>query len=195
MRNYAIIIAAVLMLGGCVPAAIYSAGTAGAEIGMQDRTVGRSLDDLALKASVSKKFFDADVNDLFKNTEVDVIEGRVFLTGSVESMDTAIRAVTLAWQVNGVREVINELKVNETSGIIDYARDAWIQRQIGTQLLFTKGIRSTNYTIECVGGVVYLMGIAQNEEELRKVTDIASRTKYVTQVISHVVMKNDPRRN
>lgn len=198
MREYGklITIGLSLILNACAPAAIgvVSAGVAGTELGMQDRTVGRSLDDLALKASISKKFFDADINDLFKNVEVDVIEARVFLTGGVKSMDTTIRAVTLAWQVNGVKEVINELKVDENSGIIDYARDAWIQRQIGTQLLFTKGIRSTNYTIECVGGVVYLLGIAQNEEELRKVTSIASRTKYVKEVVSHVVLKDDPRR-
>lgn len=183
------------LLQACVPAAIgvASAGVAGTELGMQDRTVGRSIDDLALKAQISKKFFDADINDLFKNVEVDVIEARVFLTGGVKSMDTAIRAVTLAWQVNGVKEVVNELKVDD-SGIVDYAQDAWIQRQIGTQLLFTRGIRSTNYTIECVGGVVYLLGIAQNEEELRKVTSIASRTKYVKEVVSHVVLKDDQRR-
>lgn len=183
------------LLQACVPAAIVSAGTAGAEIGMQDRTVGRSLDDLALKASVGKKFFDKDINDLYKNVEVDVIEARVFLTGSVNKTTTEIEAVNLAWQVPRVKEVINEIQVDEQSGLFDYAKDAWIQRQIGAQLLFTKGIRSTNYTIECVNGVVYLMGLAQDENELRKVSDIASRTKYVKEVVSHVVLKNDPRRN
>jgi osmotically-inducible protein OsmY len=196
IRNCLLLVACCWLLAACVPAAVgvVSAGVAGTELGMQDRTVGRSLDDLALKTQISKKFFDADINDLFKNVEVDVIEARVFLTGGVKSMDTAIRAVTLAWQVNGVKEVVNELKVDENSGLLDYAQDAWIQRQIGTQLLFTKGIRSTNYTIECVGGVVYLLGLAQNEEELRKVTSIASRTKYVKEVVSHVVLKADPRR-
>lgn len=183
------------LLQACVPAAIVSAGTAGAEIGMQDRTVGRSLDDVALKAAISKKFFDKDINDLFKNVEVDVIEGRVFLTGSVNKTETEIEAVNLAWQVPRVKEVINEIQVDDQSSLLDYAKDAWIQRQIGAQLLFTKGIRSTNYTIECVNGVVYLMGLAYDENELRKVSDIASRTKYVKEVVSHVVLKSDPRRN
>lgn len=194
MRNVWLLVASCWLLQGCAPVAIVSAGTAGAELGMQDRTVGRSFDDLALKAAVSKKFFDKDINDLFKNVEVDVIEARVFLTGSVKTTETEINAVNLAWQVPRVREVINEIQVDEQSGIVDYARDAWIQRQIGAQLLFTKGIRSTNYTIECVGGVVYLMGLAYDQIELDKVTQIASRTKYVKQVISHVVLRDDPRR-
>jgi osmotically-inducible protein OsmY len=197
MREYAKIVTLLAILATltqCVPAAIVSAGGAGAELGMQDRTVGRSFDDLALKASVSKKFFDKDINDLFKNVEVDVIEARVFLTGSVKSTETEINAVKLAWQVPRVKEVINEIQVDDQSGLLDYARDAWIQRQIGTQMLFTKGIRSTNYTVECVNGVVYLMGLAYDENELRKVNDIASRTKYVKEVINHAVLKNDPRR-
>lgn len=183
------------LLQSCVPVAVVSAGAAGSELGMQDRALGRSLDDVALKAKISKKFFDKDLNDLFKNVEIDVIEARVFLTGGVKTTDTEISAVNLAWSVQGVKEVINEIQVDDQSGLIDYARDAWIQRQIGTQLVFTKGIRSSNYTIECVNGVVYLMGLAVNQAELDKVTEIASRTKYVKQVVSHVVLTNDPRRS
>lgn len=195
MKSILLLVAGCWLLQGCVPVAVVSAGSAGAELGMQDRTLGRSLDDVALKAAISKRFFDKDVNDLFKNVEVDVIEARVFLTGGVKTTETEINAVNLVWQVKGVKEVINEIQVDDKSGLIDYARDAWIQRQIGAQLLFTKGIRSTNYTIECVNGVVYLMGLAYDETELGKVSTIASRTKYVKQVVSHVVLKNDPRRN
>jgi osmotically-inducible protein OsmY len=195
MKKIAFLLSSLWLLQGCVPVAIASAGSAGADLGMQDRTVGNAIDDISIKTAISGKFFNKDVNDLFKNVEVNVIEGRVFLTGDVLNPQTEIEAVRLAWQVKGVREVVNELQVEDKTSITDYVRDAWIQRQIGTQLLFTKGIRSTNYTLECVNNVVYLFGLAHDEEELRKVTSIASRTKYVKEVVSHVVLKHDPRRN
>jgi len=105
-----------------------------------------------------------------------------------------MKAVDMAWKVNGVKEVINEIQVENTSDVIDAAKDVWIETQIEGELLLTKGIHSSNYNVECVNGIVTLMGIAQDDTELSKVTDIASHTSGVKQVISHVIMKDDPRR-
>ena len=38
------------------------------------------------------------------------------------------------------------------------------------------------------------MGIAQSEDELSRVTNVASTTSYVQRVVSYVRLKNDPRR-
>jgi len=54
-----------------------------------------------------------------------------------------------------------------------FASDAWISTQIESKLLFTKDIKSVNYSVETIDGVVYLMGIAQDREELDAVTQIA----------------------
>jgi osmotically-inducible protein OsmY len=170
----------------CIPTAIVGGGAKTAELATQDRTLGEGFDDLALETRINHRFFDKDVNDLFKNVDVDVVESKVFLTGSVMKPDTAINAVTLAWQERGVKEVVNEIQVNDKSDITDATVDVWIEGQIATQMLFTKRIRSANYTVEVVNSTVYLMGNAQDEAELRRVTDIASRTKYVKEVISHV---------
>lgn len=178
-----------LMLQSCVPVAVAGAGAKAVQVGAQDRTVGRGLDDLTLETRINKRYFDKDVNDLFHNIDVDVVDGKVFLTGNVKKPETAILAVAEAWKVSGVKEVVNEIQVDDTSGTVDAAQDVWIEGQIATRMLFTKGIHSANYTVECVNGIVYLMGSARDEAELRRVTDIASRTKYVKQVISHVVVK------
>ena len=103
-------------------------------------------------------------------------------------------AVRLAWTVKGVREVIDEIQVNDKSGLADFARDSWIGAQIRSRLLLEKNLRSVNYSVEAVNGVVYLMGIAQDQNELDKATYIASTTAYVKQVVSHVILKDDPRR-
>ncbi|RYE14641.1 MAG: BON domain-containing protein, partial [Rickettsiales bacterium] len=86
-------------------------------------------------------------------------------------------------------EVINEINIAEPTNklaIKDYSIDSWITTQIKARLLINKYIRSVNYNIETVDKTVYLFGIAQNDEESKSVSSIASTTKYVKHVISHV---------
>ena len=75
------------------------------------------------------------------------------------------------------------------------SRNAWINTQIRTRGLLAKDIRSVNYNVESVNGTVYLMGIAQDQAELSRMEYVARTTKGVQKVISHVRMKNDPRRD
>ena len=185
----------ILLLTSCGPiSSTLGAIGKGVQLDRQDRTAGMALDDLTVETTINHRFFRTDVNDLFKNVDVDVIEGRVFLTGNVNHYESMVKAVDLAWEVHGVREVINEIQVENTSDITDAAQDVWIELQIEGELLITKGIISPNYNVECVNGIVTLMGVAQSDAELQLVTNIASRTAGVKKVVSHVIMKDDPRR-
>lgn len=181
-----------LFLSGCVPVAL-GAATQGATVVAQERSVGNAVDDAGILGHI-KYLYAQKGQGLFGDVEVKVVEGRVLLTGNVEKPEAQIEAVNLAWQVNGVREVINEIQVTDQSGIGNYARDVWISTQIRTRLLFTKNIRSVNYSVITVNQVVYIMGIAQDQQELDRVTYIASITDYVKKVTSYVQLKSDPRR-
>lgn len=181
-------------LSGCVPALIGAGATTGGVVAAQERTAGNAVDDAGIKLTINNLFIRQDINDLFKNVAIHVTEGRVLLTGDVDKPESKVQAVGLAWKAAGVREVIDEIQVNDQTGVADYARDAWIASQIRMRLLLEKNLRSVNYNVEVVNNVVYLMGIAQNQDELAKATYIASTTKYVKQVVSHVVLKDDPRR-
>ena len=52
-------------------------------------------------------------------------------------------------------------------------------------MTFDKYIQSINYSIETVHGAVYLMGVAQSQEELDRVIKLARRIKGVSEVISY----------
>lgn len=171
-----------------------TAASTGAVTVAQERSVGHAVDDTGIYAQIKNKFLQTDVNDLLSNVGVEVIEGRVLLTGSVNKPETAIEAVRLSWLVDGVTEVINEIQVNDKSGFVDYARDTWISAQIKGRLVLGKNIKSINYSIETVNGTVYIMGIAQDEDEMNRVIYVARTTKYVQKVISHVRLKTDSRR-
>lgn len=193
MRGFILGIVTLIFLPGCVPLVI-GAGTETAVVVAQERSVGNAVDDAGILLKIKNLYAQANYKDLLANIEIKVVEGRVLLTGNVDRPQSQIDAVNLAWQVNGVKEVINEVQVNDQAGVWNYARDVWISTQIRSRLLITKGVRSVNYSVITVNQVVYIMGIAQDQSELDRVTSVAATTNYVQRVVSYVRLKDDPAR-
>ena len=165
---------------------------AGATVGVaayQERGVKGRAKDLKIEALILEQFIKAGLK-LTTTIGVDVYEGRVLLTGASKNTKITDQAAKIAWKVNGVKTVINEIQVGYSSNISNFAQDAWITTQVKSHITFDTNIYSINYAIETVNGTVYLIGIAQNKKELDKVKNHASNTKFVRNVISHVRIKN-----
>jgi osmotically-inducible protein OsmY len=185
-------LAAALGASGCAPVLIGAAATAGVVIA-QERTVGDAIDDTVIQARIKDRLLQQSSN-LFLRVSTEVLEGRVLLTGSVASAQDRIEAVRVAWTVPGVREVFNEIQVSERVGIANTLADARTTATLRFQIMGDRNIVDINYSIDTVNGIVYLMGIAQNQAELDRVVGYARNISGVRQVISHVVLRNDPRR-
>lgn len=182
-----------LLLGGCMQTIVGIA----AELGVaaaQERTVGGAVDDFTIWTQIKHHYVQEDVNELLVGVSVEVIEGVVHLTGAVVDPASRINAVKLAWQPKGVKEVVNEIQVVENREPASVAKDKWISTQVVSRLLVAEDVKSINYSFETVNAIVYLMGIAQDEQELNKVTNIISKVKGVERVISHVRLRTDPSR-
>ena len=193
MKKIALLLIVCVMVSGCWPLFI-GAGTETAVVVAQERSVGNAVDDAAILLKIKNLYAQTDYKDLLANVEIKSVEGRVLLTGNVDKPESQVTAVKLAWQVDGVKEVINEVQINNQAGLGNYARDVWISTQIRSRLLLTKNVRSINYSVITVNQTVYLMGIAEDQTELDNVTYVASTTNYVTRVVSYVRLKDDPRR-
>lgn len=185
--------AMVISVSGCIPLLI-AGGTETAVLVSQERSVGSAVDDAGILLKIKNLYAQQESKDLLTNVEIKSIEGRVFLTGNVDKTDSQIEAVRLAWKIDGVKEVINEIQINDQSGVWNYTKDVWISTQVRSRLVLGKDIKSINYSVITVNQVVYLLGIAQNQEELNRVTNVASSTSYVQRVVSYVRLKNDPKR-
>ena len=181
-----------LMLNGCVGLAI-GAGAAGVTAAQQERGFVGTVEDTVIRAKINERWISHN-EDMFLAVGLQVNEGRVLLTGRVDEPQHRLDAVRLSWQVVGVREVINEIKIAKEGEGSTFARDTWISTQLKTKILFDKEVSSINYSIETVGGVIYLMGIAQDKEELNRVTFHARNLSYVKGVVSYVQLKDDPQR-
>ncbi len=183
----AILILLSLALSGCVGVAIGAGATAGTAA-MQERGFGGAVDDTVIHGKITSAYLKNDV--AFKLIAVKVHEGRVLLTGTVPKPNDRVAAVRHAWNTEGVSSVINEISVSDDSGILDLARDKWVSAQLRLKITFDSKIKAINYAIDTVNGTVYLMGIAQNNEELALVRNHARGIEYVRRVISHVRLKN-----
>jgi osmotically-inducible protein OsmY len=152
------------------------------------------VDDAKIKGDISTAYVDNSFG-LYHDIQVDVIEGRVMLTGSVEKPESHESAVKIAWQTAGVRQVIDEIQVTSEGGFKSGVNDTWIANKLRTQLMFNGDVKNVNYTVEVENGVVYLFGIAQDQTELDRVINMARDISDVKKIINHVVLKDDPRRN
>ncbi|MDZ5646149.1 BON domain-containing protein [Nitrospirillum sp. BR 11828] len=117
---------------------------------------------------------------------VTVDRGEVLLTGNARDPDMRVDAVRLAWQADGVRKVLNEIKIADESSLSDSATDAWINTKLWAALLLDGQVKSSNYSIETVNQVVYIMGVARSGVELEAVLQHARELPRVRQVVNYV---------
>jgi hyperosmotically inducible protein len=83
---------------------------AGCQSMMGGRTTGETVDDASITAAVKTKLAGEKMSTLTK-IDVDTNKGTVYLNGNVDSLAMKTRAGELARQVNGVRDVVNNLRV------------------------------------------------------------------------------------
>lgn len=177
---------------GCAALLLTGAGAAGLAAA-QERPIGQAIDDAIIAAQVTEKLLQKD-EALFGNVNIEVLEARVLLTGVVPIPEDRMTAARLTWKIDGVREVLNEIQVNDKSSLIDAGKDAWITTQLKSTTLGDAKIIDLNYYVETINGIVYLLGIAQDRAELDRIIGHARNVKGVKKVVSHVIIKTDPRR-
>ena len=177
-----------LFISGC-QSAYMATVTQAVLIEKEERSFNNFVEDTIIVAQLKNAYF-SNNEKIFFNVSVEVTEGRVLLTGSVEQIDERIEATKLAWGIEGVNEVINEIQISNDEGILDYADDLIMKTKINAKLLLDKDILNLNYSVEVVNGIVYLIGIAQSQEELDSVINISESTYGVQNVINYVRLKD-----
>ena len=190
--------AAAALCGACIVSAcgpetwLGVAATAGTAA-MEERGFVAAVSDAAILTELNAQFFGRS-SKMWAGLSVQVSEGRVLLSGKVREPEMRLNAVRITWQANGVREVNNEIEVTNRNVIGTLAHDTWISTKLKTRITFDRDVSAINYTVVTVESVVYLMGIAQNQEELDRVVNHARDIADVRRVVSYVRLKDDPLR-
>ena len=164
--------------------AIGTASTAIA-VSTEERSLGEFVDDTLIKTQIKNLYFDTN-EAIFFNVDVEVTQGRVLLTGTVEDSDLRIEATRIAWGIEGVKTVINELQISNDDSILSFADDLVITTKIKGKLLLNSESPYMNYTVETVNGIVYIIGIARSEEERQSVIDLSKDIYGVVEVVDYI---------
>ena len=186
------LISSAFLLSGCTGIGLLTGAAAVTGISAaQEGGLSRATSDAAIKLRINEAWFQYDV-EAFQKLSTTVNQGRVLITGAVQNPEHRVEAVRLAWQVKDVQQVINEIRVSESEGVKGFVRDNWITSRLRGSLTLDRNVQSINYSIETVQGIVYLMGVAQNQKELNHVIEKARTISGVKQVVSYVKLAGEP---
>ena len=173
-------------LSGCAGIVIGAGATAGVAA-LEERTAKTIASDTTIATKIRLSLVDTH-EKLALGVAVEVYESRVLMTGTVPTEELRAKAIQLAWKVKEVKDVLNEIQISEV-GLVDVAKDSWITAQLTSSLTFDRDVQAINYNIETVNGIIYLIGLAQNQRELDRVIARAREIGGVQRVISHMQIK------
>ena len=170
---------------------------AGARAGLaiaEERSIRTVISDTALKLALNKGLVESSFENLFWTVKTTVFEGRVLLTGGVETEQLRDQASEIVWAVEGVREVLNELQVVRDKSVADSVRDKMIVVSLHSKIAGDKKITGINYKIVTYNRTIYLIGVAQTQGELDRVVTYARSIRYVRRLVNYVLLVQDERR-
>ena len=180
-----------LLLSGCAPALV-GVGTAAVAASSTEKGLTTSVSDGVIYTKIQDRFIQADAS-LSTVLDVTVNDAAVLLTGKVKTPEERVLATRLVWEVRGVREVINEVQVTDTSSIKDVAKDLAASAQLRGKLIADTNVSSLNFSIDVVNGTVYLSGVAADAEEMNRVVGHARELRFAQQVVNYITLRSDQR--
>lgn len=186
-----VLLLASIGLPGCASAVI-GVGTAAVAASTTEKGLSTSVADTQIHAKLTDRFVKTDFS-LVTAVDITVNDGAVLMTGKVKTPEEKILATRLAWEIFGVREVVNELQVTDTSSIKDIAKDLAASATLRTKLITDGNISSLNFSIDVVNGTVYLSGVAANAEEMNRVVAHARDIRFTQQVVNYITLQSDKR--
>jgi osmotically-inducible protein OsmY len=193
MRNKILILFFVgLILSGCAGVASKGIFGTGVSVAFDPRTVGTQVDDSIMQKNLTGRILLIDKKYLL-SVKTKVLDGRIFLTGKVDSPEEKLKLTKLAWETSGVRSVRNDIKIKEEFNFQQSAKDILITSQLRSAMIFNKEIKATNYQIDTYKKKIYVYGIALTTEEKDLVIKEAKEILDVEDVIASIILVDDLR--
>ena len=183
--NIFIIMGLLATLGCSGPQVITTGAGAAIAAAEDEKTLGDVFDDTSISIGIKDRVFMYEAVLLTK-IGVDVEKGKVLLTGILKDQNQRVEVVRLAWKQPGVREVINEIEIEDSFNIKNYAEDKIIQVQLVGKVLGDRDIKKLKYNFEVQNKVIFILGVTSDEAELERVFDHARSIKGVQDIISYV---------
>ena len=181
-----------LILSGCVGASSKGVFGTGVTVALDPRTLGTQIDDGIMDKNLDARLLISNKSYIL-NINTQVLDGRIFITGKVDTPEEKLQITKIAWETEGVRSVRNDLKIKEEFNFKQSAKDILITSQLRSAIIFNKKIKSANYSIDTYKKKIYIYGIAETEDEKNEVIKEAKEILDVENVIASILLVEDLR--
>jgi osmotically-inducible protein OsmY len=181
-----------IILSGCVGYSSTGVLGTGVSIALDPRSFGTQIDDSIMQQNLRAKLLATNKSYII-SVKTKILDGRIFLTGKVNSVEDKLKITKLAWEIKGARSVNNDLRIKEEFNFKRSAKDLLITSQLRAALISNKKIKSVNYNIDTYKKKIYIYGISQNKMERDEVTKEAKQILDVKDVITSIFLVDDLR--
>ena len=176
-----------LVLSGCVGASSKGVFGTGVTVALDPRTLGTQIDDGIMDKNLDAKLLLVN-KKYFIDLSTQVLDGRIFLTGKVDTPEEKLKITKVAWEIEGARSVRNDIKIKESFNFKQSAKDILITSQLRSAIIFNKKIKSANYSIDTYKKKIYIYGIAISSEEKDLVVQEAKNISDIKDVIASILL-------
>ena len=187
-----IILISLVFITGCVGYSSTGVLGTGVSIALDPRSLGTQIDDSIMQQNLRARLISADKSYII-SVKTKILDGRIFLTGKVNSVEDKLKITKLAWEIKGARSVNNDLQIKEKFDFKRSAKDLLITSQLRAAIIGNKKIKSVNYNIDTYKKIIYVYGIAQNKTERDEVSKEAKQILDVEDVITSIFLVDDLR--
>ena len=147
-----------------------------------ERSISQQIADDNLAAEAIDTVVDLDVYS--SNIRINIVpsNGYLLLIGQVDNVQTSNTIENSLSQLDGVKSIYNQLRINQPIGPIQQTQDAWITAKVKKQLASHDDVDSFKIKVVTENSEVFLIGLV-TQAMSDDATNVARKVTGVKQVI------------
>ena len=190
MRKSFIILFFLFLLNSCVGSSTGGVFGTGVSVALDPRTLGTQIDDSIMQKNLLARLALTEKKYLIK-ISIKVLDGRIFLGGTVDEPEEKLKITKMAWETKGARSVKNNIAIKQKFSFINTTKDALITSQLRVALVLNKNVKAANFNIDTINQKTYVFGIAHTEDEKKEIIQEAKQIVDLEEIVTSILMVSD----
>ena len=190
MKKIIFILLFSFLLTSCVGSSSSGLFGTGVSVALDPRTLGTQIDDSIMQKNLQARLALTEKKYLVK-LSVKVLDGRIFLNGTVSEPEEKLKITKMAWETKGARSVKNNIVVKKNFSFKNTAIDILITSQLRTALILNPKVKSANFNIDTINQKTYVFGIARTSEEKKEIVQEAKKIVNLKEIVTSILLTSD----
>ena len=190
MKKIIFILLFSFLLTSCVGSSSSGLFGTGVSVALDPRTLGTQIDDSIMQKNLQARLALTEKKYLVK-LSVKVLDGRIFLNGTVSEPEEKLKITKMAWETKGARSVKNNIVIKKNFSFKNTAIDILITSQLRTSLILNPKVKSANFNIDTINQKTYVFGIARTSEEKKEIVQEAKKIVNLKEIVTSILLTSD----